>query len=88
MNRVTLASLEEVIEALQKFVREHPGTVLNPCDMIPCMGYSAYTPEGELTLFECPIESLKSIPHDSPLRIALATEQGRLNLGDAIAYVN
>lgn len=88
MNRVTLESLDAVIEALRNLVREHPGTSINPCDMIPCMGYSACTPEGELTLFECPIESLKSIPKDSPLRIALSTEQGRLNLGDAIAKPN
>lgn len=88
MNRITLASLDEVIEALRKIVRENPGTIINPCDLIPCIGYSACTPEGELTTFDCPLESLKSIPHDSPLRIAMATEQGRLNLGDAIAKPN
>ncbi len=88
MNRVTLASLDEVIEALRKFVRENPGTVLNPCDLLPCIGYSACTPKGEITTFECPLDSLKSIPHDSPLRIFLATEQGRLNLGDALSMPN
>lgn len=55
-----------MISALRRFVRENLGTVINPCDLIPCIGYSAYTPEGELTTFDCPLESLKSIPHDSP----------------------
>lgn len=83
MRRIQLKSIEEVIQALKDYVQENPGTVINPCDLSPNLGYSVYNPDNDdMVLYECPMPS-KGLPE--PLASYLGTSEGRLRLGDEIA---